>query len=126
MGLRRPAAAAAARDGLRSGHGFWRRARDRALGPAAAAGVLAMLGALLKPQPHGLEMSHKDFERFSALIYANSGISMNSMKFELLRARIAKRLRALGLKSFKDYYELVKEGKEPLELDRMIDVVTTN
>jgi chemotaxis protein methyltransferase CheR len=72
------------------------------------------------------EMTRRDFERFSLLIHQAAGIAMGDMKFELLRARLAKRMRALEIRSFKDYYSLVTARPGSQELDRMIDAVTTN
>jgi chemotaxis protein methyltransferase CheR len=71
-------------------------------------------------------LTPRDFERFSSLVHASCGINMGEMKYELLRARLAKRMRALGLQDFKAYYELVTRDESGRELAEMIDVVTTN
>lgn len=76
----------------------------------------------------GLAMDLKpaEFQRFSEMVRRHSGIHLGSVKTELLRARLAKRLRALSLDSFKDYYDLVASDESGEELARMLDVVTTN
>jgi chemotaxis protein methyltransferase CheR len=72
------------------------------------------------------EMKPADFQRFSEMVRRHSGIHLGLVKTELLRARLAKRMRALSLTSFKDYYEVVLEDESGEELARMLDVVTTN
>lgn len=69
----------------------------------------------------------RDFHRLSSLVYSECGIKMPVTKKVMLEARLRKRLRELGMKSFHDYCEYLfsKEGME-LELIPMIDVVTTN
>jgi chemotaxis protein methyltransferase CheR len=71
-------------------------------------------------------MTKTEFETFSGLIYQRSGINMGSLKLELLRARVGKRLRALKLPSVKDYYQALQTDASGLEMERLIDVVTTN
>lgn len=73
-----------------------------------------------------MELRPADFQRFSEMVYRHSGIHLGSVKTELLRARLAKRMRALSLTSFKDYYQAVLEDESGEELARMLDVVTTN
>ncbi len=72
------------------------------------------------------ELKPADFQRFSEMVRRHSGIHLGTVKSELLRARLAKRLRALSLTSFKEYYELVLSDESGEELARMLDVVTTN
>jgi len=72
-------------------------------------------------------LSPRDFARMSKLIYDECGIKMPDVKKTMLEARLAKRLRGLGLHSFDDYcdYLFSREGMEQ-ELVLMIDLVTTN
>lgn len=73
------------------------------------------------------EMSDKTFLRFSTFIQAELGMKMPLTKKPMLQARLWKRLRALGLKTFDEYYDYVfsSHGFQE-ELPHMIDVVTTN
>lgn len=73
------------------------------------------------------EISSKDFQRFSALIYDSCGIKMPPHKKTMLESRLRKRLRLLGMVTFDEYSEYVfsPEGMKN-ELVSMIDVVTTN
>ena len=76
---------------------------------------------------HSPTMSDREFKRFSEFIYARCGIKLPPAKKTMLTARLLKRLRDLGLTSYKEYYEYIdtQEGRSK-ELTRMIDVVTTN
>ena len=73
------------------------------------------------------EMGDAEFRRFSELIHSEFGIKMPPSKKVLLQSRFQKRLRALGLASYKDYCDYVfsAEGREQ-ERSHLIDVVTTN
>ncbi len=66
------------------------------------------------------------FETISRLMHSISGVSLTDRKRDLVKARLAKRLRALGWTSLDEYMRFVQseEGKE--ELGRMVDVLTTN
>jgi chemotaxis protein methyltransferase CheR len=70
------------------------------------------------------EISLKEFLRFQQLIYRESGIWLSEAKTSLLTGRLSKRLRALGLKRFSEYYERVTTDQE--ERWTMLDVITTN
>jgi chemotaxis protein methyltransferase CheR len=73
------------------------------------------------------DMSEREFRRFSELIYEQCGIKLAPVKKTMLSARLLKRLRALGVKSYRQYYDYVcgPEGFSE-ELIHMIDAVTTN
>ena len=72
-------------------------------------------------------LSEKAFRRLSELIHRECGIKMPAPKKIMLEARLRKRLRELGIKSFDAYckYLFSPEGIRD-ELIRMIDVITTN
>jgi len=72
-------------------------------------------------------MGDQEFTRFSQLIHSEFGIKMPPSKKVLLQSRFQKRLRALGMKSYKEYCDYVfsPEGREA-ERSQLIDVVTTN
>jgi|SRR5579871_1233692 len=73
-----------------------------------------------------MELRPADFRRFSEMVHRESGIQLGTVKTELLRARLAKRMRALFLTSFREYYQLVLSDGTGEEMARMLDVVTTN
>lgn len=72
-------------------------------------------------------MSDTDFRRLSGFIYTECGIKMSDVKKVMLAARLQKRLRILGMKSFGEYcqYLFSPHGVES-ELYHLIDAVTTN
>jgi chemotaxis protein methyltransferase CheR len=72
-------------------------------------------------------LSNEDFSRLSQFIYKECGIKMPITKRTMLEARLQKRLRSLGMRSFRDYcdYLFSPKGIEQ-ELIQMIDLVTTN
>jgi len=74
-----------------------------------------------------LVMSNIDFSRLSSFIYTNYGIKLHQSKKTMLEGRLHKRLKELGLPSFRAYCDYVfsAEGQRS-ELVQMIDLVTTN
>ncbi|MDH5388185.1 MAG: protein-glutamate O-methyltransferase [Gammaproteobacteria bacterium] len=72
----------------------------------------------------------KDFTYLSKLAGEIAGISLSSGKRELIYGRLVKRLRALGLKDFKSYCSLLKDGEEDGgnkdERTHFINSITTN
>ncbi len=68
-----------------------------------------------------------DFRRFRDLIYEECGINLVPAKKTMLACRLRKRLRALGMESFGQYYEYVSSGKGRTgERGHMLDAVSTN
>jgi len=87
--------------------------------------------AIMSESKAYLETTHRmtraDFERLSAFINDHCGIKMPPAKKSMLEARLQKRLRIRGVRSFCDYCNLLfksPDGGE--ELVHMIDCVTTN
>jgi chemotaxis protein methyltransferase CheR len=70
------------------------------------------------------ELSHKHFEKIAAILYNTSKITMQSGKEELVKSRLVKRMRALGLSGFDQYLQTVES--DPAELYHMVDLLTTN
>jgi chemotaxis protein methyltransferase CheR len=69
-------------------------------------------------------ISDTDFALFQRLILNESGIRLNPTKKALLVGRLWKRVRDLGLSSFRQYYLRVREDAN--ERIEMIDLITTN
>lgn len=72
------------------------------------------------------EITDKEFKVFSALVYKESGIRLNDSKRALLVSRLSKRLRTLGLDTFKEYYEHYLINENDGELIQMLDLISTN
>jgi chemotaxis protein methyltransferase CheR len=73
-----------------------------------------------------ITLTLEQFHAFQAFIYRHTGIWTQDGKVSLLSNRIRRRLGALGIGSFDDYYDLLAAGKVPGELERFIDAITTN
>ncbi len=72
------------------------------------------------------DLSSREYELIRQLVYAHSGINLGHEKQHLVRARLGKRLRKGGFKSFKDYYEYVLNDKTGEELAMLLDAISTN
>jgi len=72
-------------------------------------------------------LTDAELKKFVTLIYDECGIALSLAKKSMLSARLGRRLRALNMSSFKEYYTFLTEtlGKND-ELVHMLDVVTTN
>jgi chemotaxis protein methyltransferase CheR len=60
------------------------------------------------------------------MLHAHAGIRMREGKEGLVRARLTKRLRTLGLADFAQYLQYVEQDKSRQEFAEMVDVLTTN
>lgn len=66
-----------------------------------------------------------DFERIRKLIYDHAGIALSPRKIDMVYSRLARRLREIGLSTFKDYLALLEEGDER-EWGAFVNSLTTN
>jgi chemotaxis protein methyltransferase CheR len=73
-----------------------------------------------------IELSEAQFNKISQLTYEMCGINLRAGKEGLVKSRLSKRLRALGLSSFDSYLEYVKKDSSGKELITLIDSLTTN
>jgi chemotaxis methyl-accepting protein methylase len=73
-----------------------------------------------------LKISDAEFRKASELVKSLAGIHLTDGKRELVSARLAKRLRALGLSTMNDYLDVVREDKTQAELVMMLDAISTN
>lgn len=92
--------------------------------------------ALLKPTPTtAMNVKHpspnialglSEFKRIAKIMQQDAGIHMPDEKVNLVHARLQKRLRHLGLSSFKDYCKLVESNAGKDERKIMRNALTTN
>ncbi|OIR00343.1 chemotaxis protein methyltransferase [mine drainage metagenome] len=79
--------------------------------------------------PHGTDelyaLGLKEFRFLSAFLSAHTGIVLPDSKREMVRGRMVKRLRALGLDDFKDYCALL-DADPDAELEHVVNAITTN
>ena len=71
-------------------------------------------------------LKQKVFREISQIVYKACGIRLVRGKEELVRSRLLKRLRALGLPNFDAYMRYVSDRKNEQELKIMIESLTTN
>lgn len=67
-----------------------------------------------------------DFRQISALVHAEAGIVLSDGKVNLVYSRLAKRLRAIGLRNFRDYCNLISSKEGVDERQALIAAMTTN
>lgn len=75
---------------------------------------------------HGAELTRAEYELFRELIYQQSGINLGDQKMQLLRARLGKRMRVGSFKSFRAYYDYVRNDPTGDELCELLNAVSTN
>lgn len=67
-----------------------------------------------------------DFQTIVGIVYERSGIVLNAHKRDMTYSRLSRRLRVLGLRSFRDYCALLKGREGDREVGFLIDAITTN
>ncbi|MAW78884.1 MAG: chemotaxis protein [Parvularcula sp.] len=73
-----------------------------------------------------LQYTDADFRRIAAILMEDAGIALPASKSPLVYSRLAKRLRALRLKSFKEYCNFVQSDEGTSERREMMTALTTN
>ncbi len=68
----------------------------------------------------------EDFRAIAAMLHADAGIALSEAKATLMYSRLAKRLRTLGLRSFREYRALVASHEGGEERRQMLTALTTN
>ena len=71
-------------------------------------------------------LNDQEFSKFTQLIFKYAGIHMNQSKKALVEGRLRKRLVALELTSYDQYYQIVNSSNNPIERQQFIDLLTTN
>lgn len=69
--------------------------------------------------------SRRDFEEIRKLIYDHAGIALTDAKEDMVYSRLARRLRATGIKSFREYLAFLRSGHEA-EWEAFVNSLTTN
>lgn len=73
-----------------------------------------------------LNISDKEFKLLSGLVYERSGINLTDKKKALLRARLNKVVKELGLNSFKEYYGYLLSDNTGDSITQLLDKISTN
>ena len=74
-------------------------------------------------------LTDEEFQKFAKLIHEESGIFLKDSKITLLSNRLRKRLQALNLSEFADYYSHLQKltgDQKKREYEMLLDVVSTN
>jgi chemotaxis protein methyltransferase CheR len=71
-------------------------------------------------------MTDSDFRRIADILLADTGIHLPQAKTSLVYSRLAKRLRTLGLRSFREYCALISESSGSGERQQILAALTTN
>lgn len=92
-----------------------------------------MKTSLVSPAHHSktetakeFEFTPRDFERVRALIYQRAGIALAESKQEMVYSRLARRLRATGIRSFETYLDSLERGQQDAEWEAFTNALTTN
>ncbi len=74
-------------------------------------------------------LTEEEFQKFAKIIHEESGIFLKDTKITLLSNRLRKRLLALNIAEFSDYYRYIEKlapREKTIEYEKMLDVVSTN
>lgn len=71
-------------------------------------------------------MTDDDFHAFSELVHQKAGINLHEGKKELVRARLARRIREGSFNGFRDYFNFIISEKSGDELVQLLDSISTN
>lgn len=86
-------------------------------------GVLSRGGAV-SAEDREFAYSTADFEQVRSLLYQRAGISLAASKESMVYSRLARRLRALRLTSFGQYFTYLQQHED--ELEQFTNALTTN
>jgi chemotaxis protein methyltransferase CheR len=73
-----------------------------------------------------LDLTSAHFKHIRDLMYDTSGVNLVEGKEELVKARLSKRIRVLGLDGFDEYVRYIEQDSSGDELFQMVDELTTN
>lgn len=71
-------------------------------------------------------MQDKTFNRYREVIQEKAGISLSDRKRALVRGRISKRMRSLGISDYDQYLDRVEDDQTGVELTELLDAISTN
>lgn len=73
-----------------------------------------------------LELKSSQFNKVRKLLHEYCGIYMQEGKEALVKARMMKRIRALGMNSIREYLDFMENDQSGAEFLALVDVLTTN
>lgn len=72
------------------------------------------------------ELTDQEYARFQRFIYDAAGITLGPTKKMLVTSRLGSRLQQHELSSYSEYLKLLASGEQPTEVQKAIDLLTTN
>lgn len=72
------------------------------------------------------DFTAQDFARVRQLIYQHAGISLSEAKTDMVYSRVGRRIRAVGLGSFKEYLDWLESDQNEGEWENFTNALTTN
>lgn len=72
------------------------------------------------------DFTERDFQRIRKLIHQRAGISLSEAKRDMVYSRVARRLRAVDLRSFEDYLNRLETSDDGAEWEAFTNALTTN
>ncbi|SAK41944.1 chemotaxis protein methyltransferase [Caballeronia fortuita] len=72
------------------------------------------------------EFTSADFARIRELIHRRAGISLSDHKRDMAYSRLARRLRACGIDTFKQYLDRLETHEDNAEWEAFVNALTTN
>lgn len=73
-----------------------------------------------------VELTEKEYKDIVDFVYGHCGISLGTNKKELVKARLMKRLRFHGFKSYSAYLDYLKKTNSEDELTELLNAISTN
>ena len=73
-----------------------------------------------------ITLSNQEFAHFQRFIFDAAGITLADSKKMLVTSRLGSRVQYHGYSSFAQYFRLLNSGENPAEVQRAIDLLTTN
>ena len=86
-----------------------------------------MSSITLNDSMESVRLRRTEFQAFRELIYRQTGITLADNRLQLVESRLRKRLRKLGLTSYRRYFDYLQDqDSNGSEMQEMINRVTTN
>src|SRR5712692_4807875 len=94
--------------------------------PPIARDATALRGAAVAAPLREFEFSEADFRSLAKIAREQTGIALSDAKRDLVYGRLSRRLRALGLSSFRQYRDYLEGDDGEREIERFINSISTN
>ncbi len=85
-----------------------------------------VMNAIIPIDVNDVIIKPSEFRLFKNLMYELTGVNFTDIKIALVNSRLKARLRIYGLKNFRSYYEYIIKSENRDELQKCINLLTTN